>query len=294
MLHRIIKGRVYFALFFTILLWSSAFVGIRFTLQSFSPGALGLLRFIFASLTMAFLYWRSANKPPIKYQDKMALMGLGIIGIGLYNYFLNLGEVMVSAAVASFIIGLLPLVTIVLALCFLNERVGRFTWLGVVIAIIGMILLALTNTDKGSLLGEVSVFIATIMGAIYTTMQRQFLLRLRPLQVTSYIIWGGTVSLLIFLPDLSKELPMAPWAAIGVVMYMGMFPAAIAYLAWSVVIHAMPASKAVVYLYLLPFFSTVLGIVLLNEFPERLAIVGGTLGLLGAYVASKDKSVSSS
>lgn len=286
--------RVYLALFTTIMLWSSAFVGIRFTLHDFSPGALALLRFTFASIVMAFVYFNTAVKNQMSLHDKISLMGLGVVGIGLYNYFLNVGEVIVSAAVASFIISLLPLVTIVFAICFLKEKVGRLTWCGVSIAVLGMIILALGTNDRSSLLGELSVFIATIMGAIYTTVQRHFLLRLQPIQVTTYIIWGGTVSLMIFFPDLVKELPEAPYWTTGIVLYMGIFPAALAYLAWSYVIHTMPASKAVVYLYLLPFCSTVMGIVLLVEIPGLLTLVGGVLGLLGAYVASQDKRVKQS
>jgi drug/metabolite transporter (DMT)-like permease len=284
--------RVYGALFLTTLFWSSAFVGIRFTLTEFSPGALGLLRFCIASFSLALFYLRLENKKPVSTQDKIALMGVGVIGIGLYNFFLNLGEVVVSASIASFIIGLLPLVTILLAISFLKEKVGRRTWCGVFIAVIGMILLGLSSSDKSSFLGECYVFIATILGAIYTTLQKQFLNRYHPLQVTSYIIWGGTLSLLVFLPSLVIELPEASLLGIGTVIYMGVFPAAVAYLAWSYVIHEIPASKAVIFLYLLPLFSSAMGFLLLEEVPKQLTIIGGILGLLGAFVASRDKTAS--
>ena len=41
---------------FCVVLWASAFVGIRIGLKGYSPGSLALLRYLIASASMIFIY----------------------------------------------------------------------------------------------------------------------------------------------------------------------------------------------------------------------------------------------
>ena len=76
----------------SILLWASAFVGIRVGLQDYSPEALALLRFIVASICMSIVYFRLPKRSETQLIDVIKMMGLGFIGIGVYNIALNYGE----------------------------------------------------------------------------------------------------------------------------------------------------------------------------------------------------------
>lgn len=268
--------------------WASAFVAIRVGLPDYSPGELALFRFLVASCCMAFLYARLPGQPSVPWGIRIQLLLIGVAGIGIYNICLNVGEMTVSAGVASFVIGMMPVITILLSVVFLRERPGILVWLGVLISVTGLILLMLTEKTTGLLGGGVVlILISALMGSCYTLTQRRYLRDYHPIAITSWVMWGGTLFLLWFLPGLSREIldasPQADFAAV----YMGIFPGALAYVAWSYVLNHMSASEASLYLYFMPVLSTIMGYALLREQPALLSLAGGFLALLGAVIATR-------
>ena len=280
--------KVNIALMLTILFWASAFVGIRYGLTVYTPGAMALLRFIVASLCMLLIYTRVKDKKVMPWQDRLPLMLIGVSGIGIYNIALNYGELTVSAGVASFLVGLIPVITALLSVFFLKERLTGMGWLGIAVSMFGLSLLTLGEAQETSFdQGVLFVMIAVLVGAGYHIFSKRFLSRYHPVVVTAWIIWGGTAFLLMFLPALAHELPQADWHATLAIIYMGIFPAAIAYLAWSYVLHHLPASTAAMSLFSLPLLSTAMGFILLHEVPTTLSLLGGLLALFGSFIAGR-------
>ncbi len=272
----------------TILLWASAFVGIKIALVDYSPGALALLRFLVASLCMAIIYPKQKMAQTISWKDRLSLALAGMGGIGVYNMCLNYGELTVSAGIASFIIGLMPVMAIILAVIFYQEQLKNGAWLGILISLTGLFILAAGEGDYEELQhGVLFVLISAVMSAFLTIIQKKFLNKYPSIVVMSWVIWGGTLFLLIFLPQLVQEMPYAALPTTATVIYMGIFPATIAYLTWSYVLKHMPIAKAATTLYALPLVSTSLGFLFLGEEPSSLSLIGGSVALLGALIAHR-------
>ena len=283
--------RIKLGLFFAIFLWASAFVGIRIGLTGYSPGALALFRFLIASVCMALIYGAQARCQKIPWPDRLKLALLGVAGIGIYNTCLNYGELTVSAGIASFVIGLMPALTILLSVIFLRERPSFTVYIGIFISLSGLVLMMVSGHDGATIsYGVLIIFIAALTGVIYTLLQKPYLRHYHPVAVTAWIIWGGTLSMMVFLPTLWQEITVASVAATSAVIYLGVFPAALAYLAWSYVLKALSASHASVYLYAMPVISSLLGFIILNEQPSNLALCGGFLAMVGAFYASRSQS----
>lgn len=269
-----------------LLFWASAFVGIKIGLMSYSPGALALLRFLIASLCLALAYFFQRNQPQMTWWERIQLLLAGMAGIGIYHLCLNYGEVTVSAGIASFIIGLMPVMTAVLSLFFLKERLRGGSWFGILVSMLGLLLMATgegarAETKQGMMLLLISAF----MSALLTIIEKRFLIKHSSTTVISWVIWGGTLLLLFYTPDLIRQLPYADYKATAVVVYMGIFPAAVAYFAWTYVLQQLSASKAAVTLYALPFISTLLAYWILGEQPSVLSLMGGIVALSGAVIA---------
>lgn len=271
-----------------IVLWASAFVGIRIGLTGYSPGGLALLRFLVASLFMALIYYGHGIKKPIPWKDRIQLLIAGMAGIGIYNICLNYGELSVSAGIASFIIGLMPVLTVLLSLIFLQEKLSRGVWLGILISVLGLVLLAIgENSEPGMQQGILAILVSALMGAILTIIQKQFASVYHPVAIISWVMWGGTLLLLMFAPALIQEIQTADLQTTLAVVYMGIFPAAIAYLAWGYALKYLSASNASVTLYALPIVSTFLGFILLNEQPSLISLLGSGITLFGAFIANR-------
>jgi len=115
-------------------------------------------------------------------------------------------------------------------------------------------------------------------------MQKPFLKKYHAIQVTSYIIWGATLSLVVYAPQLLKDVKTASAGATGAVIYLGVFPATLGYLAWSYGLKDISVSQAANYLYLIPIIATFLGWVWLGEIPSGLSLIGGLIALLGVWI----------
>jgi drug/metabolite transporter (DMT)-like permease len=267
----------------TVFLWSSALIGIKIGLQGYSPGSLGLLRYLIASLSLLILYFKLPQRNKLSLRDLLYIIFIGIVGIGIYNIALNYGEMVVPAGIAGFIIGLMPVFTMIFAFFLLKERVPIKSWFGVLISFIGLFLIA--RGEGGSLkydAGLIYILIAAILGSYYAVAQKTLFHRYGPLELVILTIWGGTLVMLPFLPDLIRELPAAPWSATAAAVYLGIFPAAIAYALWNYAISKAPAGRASGYLYAMPLIATVLGMIILREYPTPLELTGGLITLLGA------------
>ena len=280
-----IDKRALLAIGITLIFWASSFAGIRAGLEGYTPGALVLFRFLVASVTLGLysiitkgIRWpRLADLPWI-------ILG-GFVGITVYHVLLAFGETTVTAASASFIIGAVPIFTGLLAIITLKETIHGRQWAGIAISFGGIGLIALgegghLQIEGGALL----ILLAAFCTSIYFVIQKRLLRYYSPLEVTCYAFWAGTSFMFFFLPDLIRELPDAPIGPTLSVIYLGVFPAALAYLIWNYVFTRTTASIATSFMYLNPIAATIIAWIWLNEVPSLMAALGGLLALTGVIV----------
>src|SRR3954462_9028163 len=117
-------------------------------------------------------------------------------------------------------------------------------------------------------------------------MLKPYLLRYRPLEVTSYAIWLGTLCLLPFGGELLSGLRSASPAATGAGLYLGALPGAAAYLAWAYVLSRLPAGRAASTLYLVPPLAIGIAWLVLGEEPKVGSLLGGGIVLLGVALVN--------
>ncbi len=274
---------VKFSLWITVVFWSSALVAIRIGLHSYSPGSLGLFRYLVASFSLLLLYFKLPKRNKVPLQDLIRIILIGTFGIGLYNIAFNYGEITVSAGVAGFIIGLMPMFTMLFSITVLSESVPIKSWLGVLLSLIGLGLIAIGEYSGIQFnYGVIYILIASILGGYYAVAQKRLFNRYGPLELVILTIWGGTLIMFIYLPNLIHEIPHASWQATTAAVYLGIFPAAIAYATWNYALSKAPASRAAIYLYAMPIVATLLGFLILQEYPSWLSLIGGIITLFGA------------
>ncbi|MBV9086465.1 MAG: DMT family transporter, partial [Acidobacteriaceae bacterium] len=163
--------RVYLALAITVVLWASGFSGIRAGLKAYTPQHLALLRFLFASATMV-VYAAIARPRMPGRRDLGYILLTGVVSIFIYHVTLNMGERTVSAGVASMLIASAPVVSALLARLFMHDRLSVWGWLGIVIGVVGVCIIALG--EAGGLRfsrGAILVIIAAVSSGVSIVMQ---------------------------------------------------------------------------------------------------------------------------
>jgi drug/metabolite transporter (DMT)-like permease len=276
------------ALLFSVMLWSTAFVAIRSGLSAYSPGSLSLLRFMVASLCFIPPFLAS-TKRRLRLNEVGCLAVVGLVGIATYSVLLNSGERIVPAGVASFIVSQTPVLTAILAVLFLRERIDLITVLGIVISTAGVTLIVVGERVQVDFsLGLMLVAIAACCGSLHSVFQKPLLNRLPIVQVIAYSNWTATLPLLIFLPGLMREMPHASIEASAAAVYLGLVPAALAQWFWAYGLKNTSVVHATIYIYTMPIFATLFGWLLLAETPSAYSLVGGLIALLGAAIVRKD------
>lgn len=274
----------------TIVLWASAFAGISVGLRSYSPYSVALLRYVVASVLLA-VYMAATRQGLPKLRDLPDLFLLGFLGFSLYNVALNAGEAgenAVSAGVASFLIASAPVFIALLAVLFNNERLTGWGWAGISLSFLGVALISLSGENGLQINGRaLLVVMAAFSVSIYAIRIKPFLREYGALRTTTYAIWTGTALMLIYTPGMLQEMQTATLESTLAVVYMGIFPGAIGYVAWSMVLSRIPASIAGSFLYMIPLLATLIAWVWLGEVPTVTAFIGGVIVIAGVIVVNR-------
>jgi drug/metabolite transporter (DMT)-like permease/GNAT superfamily N-acetyltransferase len=271
----------------TLVVWSSAFSGVSIVVGpggGYGPGQLALLRFLVASATMGIVAVVTRMRLP-KVSDLPVIAASAVFGITIYHLCFTWGETAVSPGAAALVISSGPIWTALLAIIFLGERLNRWGWSGVALAFAGVAAIAFAGS--GGVRFEPMVLLelgAAVSTAIYFVIGKKPLRTYTSLEFTSYIIWIGTVPLLFFMPGLVRQLPVAPLSSTLIVVFLGVFPGAVAYFLWGYALARMPASTTASFLYAQPVLATLVAWAVQGVLPSPVAMVGGALALAGVIL----------
>jgi drug/metabolite transporter (DMT)-like permease len=289
----------------TIFFWGSAFAAIRAGLHSYTPAHLALLRFLSASLVLGILALATRMRLPAARDIPLVLV-LGFTGFAFYNVALNYGELRVPSGPAAVLIQTAPIWTSLAAIVFLKERLRAWGWIGIGVSFAGAAVIGLAKgSGFGLNWGAGLILLSAVSASAYFILQKTMLTggpgpagpgnpgnaraperRYRPVEITTYAIWAGTLLLLPFAGGLAAEVRAAPLADTAAVVYLGVGPAALAYVTWAVVLSRLPASRAPSLLFFVPVVAFLVGWAWLREAPTWLDVAGGALALGGVALVN--------
>ena len=274
------------AIAFTLICWAAAFVGIRVAVRHFSAGPLSFGRYVVASAVL--LGWLALTRTPVPARKDWIRLGIvGLVGITVYNLALNYGEGMIDAGSAAFLVNTAPIFTAIFAVLVLKERVTAGTVGGMLLGFAGAILIIL-GQGKGIGFGSAAILIlvAAVAFSLYFILQKPLLRIYTPLQVVSTAVWIGTVLMIPAALNIGKELAAAPASSLGVLVFLGLFPGALAYVSWSYVLSRIPASTAGSFIYCVAPLTVLIAWVWLGEVPSPLSLIGGMVALIGVFIVN--------
>jgi drug/metabolite transporter (DMT)-like permease len=248
----------------TVVLWASAFVGIRSAGTSFSPGALSLGRLSVAIVAMGALGIAQGERLPSRQQLRVAgpaLLVCGLLWFGAYNIALNSGERRVDAGTAAMLVNVGPVLIAIPAGLLLREG---FPTAGVVLCLAAAFAYAAAVVAQKVVLrtlsGTQTIFLCCVIGA---------------------------VACLPFVAQLIREVGDARHGAIGWLVYLGIAPTALGFSTWAYALRRTDAGRLAATTYLVPPISILLGWLWLGESPAALAYLGGALCLLGVGLSRR-------
>lgn len=275
--------------FGTILLWASAFVFTKIGLEYFTASALGLFRYISASIALLLIgYIKKIGFPAVKDIPKFFFSGA--VGFTFYMITFNKGSISLTSATSSVIIAIAPVLTAVFSNFLFKEKIKLKGWFSIMVSFVGILILTLWNGVLSIDTGIIWMISAAILLAVYNVTQRQYVKKYTAFQSTSYSIFAGTILLMVFLPEGIPQFINTGIKAYLVLVYLGIFPSAIAYIWWSKALSlAKMTSEVTNFMFVTPLLSAIMGSIIINELPSIETYIGGGVILSGLLLFNKYK-----
>ena len=231
----------------------------------------------------------SRGLPRPSGRDWLGLVVIGVLWFGVYNVALNQGERHVDAGTAAMLIQISP-VLIAAARHDLPRRAvhGLARRSGSLLAFAGVVLIGVSQPGgHNDLLGVRLCLLAALVYSISLVVQKPLVSRLSALHVTWLACTIGALVCLPFAGQLVDDTSRASASDIWWVVYLGLFPTAIAFTTYAFALRHMTASSLGITTYLVPPLTIVMGWLFLGEVPPTMAYVGGALALVGVAVARR-------
>ncbi|MBT2466878.1 DMT family transporter [Streptomyces sp. ISL-66] len=272
----------------TVVLWASAFVSIRSAAAHFGPGALAFGRLLTAALVLGLVLLVKRVPPPPK-RAWPGILASGVLWFGLYMVTLNWGEQLVDAGTAAMIVNIGPILIALLSGWLLKEGFPPMLLAGMAVSFAGAVVVGLSTSGGGSasLGGVLLCLLAALTYGAGVVSQKPALRYASPLQVTTYGCFVGTAVTLPFAWQLVDQLPGAPLAATLNMVYLGLFPTALAFTTWSYALSRTTAGKMGATTYAVPAVVVLIAWIALDEIPTGMTLLGGAICLAGVAVSRK-------
>ncbi|CAI3791654.1 DMT family transporter [Pseudarthrobacter sp. MM222] len=278
----------------TVVLWASAFVGIRAVGPHFSPGPLTLGRLAIAAVVLGLvvlpqLRSNSKNTPLPRGREWWPILAYGVMWFGGYNVALNAAEHLLDAGTAALLINVNPILVAVMAGLILKEGFPRWLIIGSLVAFAGVAVIALGSGQRSTadVAGVLLCLLAAALAAVSVIVQKPVLRKIPAAQATWFGILVGAVCCLPFSGQLLAELQAAPLPATLGLVYLGIFPTAIAFTTWAYALSLLDAGRLAATTYLVPGTTILISWLVLGEIPTIWGLVGGVICLAGVALTRR-------
>jgi len=266
----------------TVVLWASAFVGIRAVGPSFSPGPLTLGRLAVAAVVLGLLVLPKLRSLP-RGREWWPILAYGVMWFGGYNVALNAAEHLLDAGTSALLINVNPILVAVMAGIILKEGFPRWLLIGSLVAFGGVAVIALGSGQRSTadVAGVLLCLLAAALAAVSVIVQKPVLRKFPAAQATWFGIMIGAICCLPFSGRLVTELQAAPLPATLGLVYLGIFPTAIAFTTWAYALSLIDAGRLAATTYLVPGTTILISWLVLGEIPTIWGLVGGVICLVG-------------
>ena len=241
-----------------VAIWGTNFVVMKNCLAIFPPFLFAALRYTFALLPMAFLTPRP--KVPIW---NLALYGL-LVGVGQFGIVYYAVNSQISPGLASLVIQTQVFFTIGFAMLINQERLRLYQVLALLLAVIGLLIIALHTDATTTLLGLALTVFAGFSWGVANTVGRYAGIA-SPKELFAYVVWASAFAIPPLLlisavfeggvAHLSAVLGQAPLGAWLGVLWQSWGNTLFGYAAWAWLLSKHPAAVVAPMPLLVPIFG---------------------------------------
>jgi drug/metabolite transporter (DMT)-like permease len=285
-----------------VMLLAMAFIwGVNYTVVKYGTRivpSLGYnaLRIALASIVfLVIAAFYGSTRPPRR--ESLALVGLGVLGHGVYQVFFILGLARSRAGTVALVMAGGPAFVAIIGRMLRTEMVTRRQWFGIALQVAGIAFVvfnASAATSRGDTpLGMALILCGSLAWALFSVLVKPYTNRVSTLHVGALTVVGGALLVTtVGIPDLIRldwsSVPLAVWIA---VIYSGIGALVIANLFWYRGVRMLGPTHVAMFVNLQPAIALTVAWFALGEVPTVWQVLGAT-SIMGGLVISRNPVVS--
>lgn len=247
-----------------VAVWGTNFVVIKTTLNELPPILFACLRFIFVFFPAALFI----KRPAVPWKQLAAYSLL--ISVGQFALLYIAVDGYISPGLASLVVQMQVFFTIGLSMWFSGEKVRPFQWIALLIAVSGVVVIAVFTDGSATPLGLGLVLLAGLSWAGGNTVAREA----GQVDMLSYVVWASAFAIpplvvLSFLydgwPAIRESLTVADVGTWAGVLWQSVGNTLFGYTAWGWLLARHPAATIAPASLLVPVFGIGASVMFLDE-----------------------------
>ena len=299
--------RVHGLMILVVFSWGMAWAVGRILALGLPPMTGAWLRYV---LTMVLFYlWfvgralkgNEVNWLPTGRQTWRTLTLIAITGVLGYQVFFMNGMRLTAAGDASLIITFNPVFTVLLAAPMLGQQISRKMFVGLFCGFIGVAVVTgwSPNTDipfEDRILGDLMILLASLNWAMTTNNTKRMMEQRNGEQKATtleIVVWYSLIGTVLLTPLAAWEtwqhgIPeptLTDWYAI---IYLAAISTVLAYYWFAIGVEKLGATAASSYIFLMPVFGVLGGVILLDENIGWTLLLGFILIVIGVRVVQRE------
>ncbi len=297
-------------------MWGAQFTAYKLVSSDVGPVTVGVWIFLIAGIILIPFVVRERRYAPtvprsdahssapdrslLSRRNLAGFVAISVFGLVPASAFMAWGVARSTASNSALINLTIPIITALLAVAMLGERMTAARWASLIVSLAGVLILSdfdwrhLALTSSRFLLGNFLVLLSCACSSFYNVCSKELLRRFSPVEVLAFgyfLAALASIPLLCWIEPFSlpslRYYSSATW--IGLLL-LGVFVWGLAMVLWMSLLKRLDVSQASISVYLLPFLGVLISAIFLGEKITGMMVLGGSVTLAGTiFVVALDR-----
>ena len=283
-----------FMAFLMVIVWGSAFTLVSIGVKYISPLWLVTYRLIIgAIIVIIYVKFKGLNLPNIRDKRWIWYFAMGLIGMVIPFFLLSTGQVIIDSGLTAIMVGTMPLITVILAHFFTNEKLSITKIIGFIFGFIGIVILFLPSDFSIEItenwFSQLIIIIAAFCYAVTTIIAKRAPDTPATIGACMMLICAATACLFVaLLTGFPSSMP--PLLGILIAFGLGVGSTAFASILLLYIIDQTGPSTVAKINYFVPLASVIFGVIILDEILSIRIFIAFVIILIGMFISQIKKS----
>ncbi|MFZ3578699.1 DMT family transporter [Virgibacillus sp. DJP39] len=284
--------RIYFLLLLVMLMWGLNVSALKVLVEAVDPLLLTAFRIMTAGIVVLVICRvMGIFRLPLKH-EWLIIFYIAVFNVIFHHSLVAVGINMTTGINAALILGMMPLVTMMMAVVILRQNV---TWIrvgGFVLGFIGVVVTTLTGADglAAVSLGDLIIFIGVVVQGFSFVLISKLKPTFDPRLATGYMLVIGAAFIFLFSQAFGSGIQeityLFDWKLGAVFLFSAVLASAFGHMTYNYAITKVGPAEAAIFINLNTLFAIIGASIFLNEIITMNHVLGFILILSGVFVGT--------